>query len=549
MRDQLARVHTRFARAALAIYLGVAATGIVMLVIAFASDRDHDENQRRERLLLLTDERAHALGLNLGLLTREITRLGLRDEMDLQHPADPGAAARLLKVAHEKSTLFNVGVAVLDTDGRVRDAEPSEFLAAGTSYADRPWFATMMRTGRPAIVPIEPARVDDAIIYVVSPVTRGDKVTGALIGAIDLAHERASSTIGLEDVPLGQTVLATADGSVVYPARPPEWASDPAWKEQFAEGLPSEPTTSDLALDGKKMITAGAPVTGTNLELVRLVERTQLYHEASSRLLRRLAVGLSIALIPLVVLVLLLRSSLSAYRRAEEAAVREERLSHLGEAANLIAHEVKNGLNGLRMGLELIQTGSGTPSGERVAHELRGEIERLSEFTTELMTFSRGIEPRPVKLDLASFTPKIADLSREAAADAGIAIELSAPATPVPVRADPTLLHVVVKNLLGNAIDALSAKGADGRIDVTIAADARDATLRVRDNGPGVAKSVREQLFEPFVTGKPSGVGIGLALSRRIARAHGGELTLEQTPSGASFLLTLPLAKKEEAAT
>jgi signal transduction histidine kinase len=65
--------------------------------------------------------------------------------------------------------------------------------------------------------------------------------------------------------------------------------------------------------------------------------------------------------------------------------------------------------------------------------------------------------------------------------------------------------------------------------------------LRVVDNGPGVPESIRERLFEPFVTGKPSGVGLGLAVSRRIVRAHGGDLVLERTPAGASFLLTFPL--------
>jgi len=62
----------------------------------------------------------------------------------------------------------------------------------------------------------------------------------------------------------------------------------------------------------------------------------------------------------------------------------------------------------------------------------------------------------------------------------------------------------------------------------------------VRDNGPGIPEPLRARLFEPFVTGKPNGVGIGLALSRRIARAHGGDLELEAPGPGASFLLTLP---------
>jgi two-component system C4-dicarboxylate transport sensor histidine kinase DctB len=535
-RDQLGRVHTRFARAALLVYAGVAVSGLGMLVIAFAADRDHDEKQRRERVQLLTDERAHNLGINLGLLAREIERLGLRSEMDLAN-TDPEPLHRLLTVAHEKSTFFNVGVAVLDADGKVRDAEPPEFLTAGT-YADRPWFTTMQRTGRPAIVPIEPTKPDDAILFVVSPIARG----GALVGGIDLAHGSASSSIGLEDVPLGQTILASSDGSIVFPANPPSWADEPGWKMIFGATPASEPYTIDVPLGGRQMIVAGAPIANTNLQLLRLVPREELYREARSRLISRLALGLSIAFVPLALLVMLLRSSLATYRRAEAEAVREERLSHLGEAANLIAHEVKNGLNGLRVGLDLIG-GDKPERSERVLGELRNEIQRLTEFTTELMTFSKGIEPRPADLDLAALAPKIIELSRDAAAETGIVIDVMAPPDQmVPVRADPTLLHVVVSNLVGNAVDAVSALGDKGRIEVSVMLEGT-AKLRVKDNGPGVAPAVRAQLFEPFVTGKPSGVGIGLALSRRIARAHGGELILEQTAAGASFLLTLPVRR------
>jgi signal transduction histidine kinase len=68
--------------------------------------------------------------------------------------------------------------------------------------------------------------------------------------------------------------------------------------------------------------------------------------------------------------------------------------------------------------------------------------------------------------------------------------------------------------------------------------------VRVSDNGPGVPAELRARLFEPFVTGKPSGVGIGLALSRRIALAHGGDLALEPGGAGASFLLTLPAEER-----
>ena len=99
----------------------------------------------------------------------------------------------------------------------------------------------------------------------------------------------------------------------------------------------------------------------------------------------------------------------------------------------------------------------------------------------------------------------------------------------------------MIANLVGNALDALGEGDVQApRVVVTVEGDGRLARLRVSDNGPGVSARVKPRLFEPFASGKPSGTGIGLALSRRIARAHGGDLVLEHTAEGASFLLLLP---------
>jgi signal transduction histidine kinase len=168
------------------------------------------------------------------------------------------------------------------------------------------------------------------------------------------------------------------------------------------------------------------------------------------------------------------------------------------------------------------------------------------------MTFSKGIEPRRTRLDLTEFLPKVTGLVRDAAVERGAEIDLAVPSRGVIVDADPTLLHAVISNLASNALDAVT--GNDGppapRVEVEVAIRGQNAELRVRDNGPGVSASMRKRLFEPFQTEKPNGVGIGLALAKKIAKAHGGDLVLEDhgPPSdawpaarGATFLLTLPL--------
>src|SRR5207302_8326651 len=111
------------------------------------------------------------------------------------------------------------------------------------------------------------------------------------------------------------------------------------------------------------------------------------------------------------------------------------------------------------------------------------------------------------------------------------------------VLGDPVLLEWALEAVIKNAIDALSGRG--GRIDVTVDATARTARLSVRDDGPGVAPEVRPQLFEPGVSTKPGGWGIGLALARRIVeQQHGGRLAYRPAPmgAGAEFVLEFPLA-------
>ena len=575
--NALAAAHARFARAALGIYLATAAVSVALLVTALVTDRAHDEDQIREQLLLETDVRAHSLGQRLDLLVNELRRLSLRSEVDLRDQ-DLAPEKSLLQLSHERSTFFNVGVAILDRKGDVVWSEPEAFLERGVSFSGEKWFSNVRKSRAFRIVPVAPDR-PDSILYVVSPLVKSQEFTGALLGAVDLAR---GAPIG-SDKPTSKafTVLATRDGEVVYPPIPPGFADDAAWRALFARPL-DEPFTERVLLEGEPRLVASSPVSGSDLLLMSVGTQDELFLAARTRLRNRVIAGLLLALTPALLLLFLLQRSLKLFRKSEEDAVREERLRLLGEAANSIAHEVKNALNGLSMGLDLVvRTYAATPpaSGalpmptlsipmgamggppssksstrspaerrERIVTELRREIQRLSEFTTELMTFSRGVEPRRSRIDLAEFVPKVTGLLRDAAEEIGAEIDLVEPGAPVYVDADGALLHAVISNLAGNALDAATAGSSTPRVEVRL--EIRDARVRLRvsDNGRGVSTTMRPRLFEPFQTEKPNGVGIGLALARKIARAHGGDLVLDDVSAsraafpGASFLLTLPLS-------
>lgn len=529
--DRLAEAHARFGRATLLTFLGAAFVAVSLLVAALLTDKAHEEEQIRERLVLETDVRAHSLGQHLGLLVEELRRLGLRSEVNLLDQ-DLAPEKSLLQLSHEKSTFFNLGVAIVGPKGDVLWTEPAGFMHGEKSFAKEPWFTTMRESGELRIVPIQPSR-PDAVMYVVSPLLHNGDFGGALLGGIDLARSEPFSERQLAP---SLTVLATRKGEVVFPAEPPSFAAEPAWKQLFLAPI-FEPTTESLLLDGSVKVVAASPVSGTDLVLLSVENRRDLFASTRSRLATRLTLALLLTVSPLLLFIVMLQRSLKVFRRSEEDAVREERLRHLGEAANSIAHEVKNALNGLSMGLDLVVRRDGRPQEaerrERVLNELRKEIQRLSDFTTELMTFSKGIEPRRTRLDLTEFLPKVTGLLRDAALELGVEVDLVMPESQVIVDADPTLLHVVISNLAGNALDAVTGKGSPSvpRVELRLEARGGEAELRVIDNGPGVSASMIPRLFEAFQTEKASGVGIGLALAKKIAHAHGGELTLESSPA------------------
>lgn len=540
----LAAAHLRLGRAAVGIYLATAAVALSLLGVFLFTEHSHTQAELRRQVLLQSADRARALQTHLELLTRELRRLGLRSEVDLfDQNLEPERS--LLGVSHGSSTFFNLGVAIVGIDGAVVWAEPKRFLSVGQSFADEPWFAGLSRSRTLRIVAVEPERAEDATLYVVSPIVRNHQFQGAILGGIDLA---SSHVLTIEDrsVSGATTILTTVDGRIVFPGRPPPFALTSDWTKLFSRPT-RESRLTTLSVDGKPQLLGISPLEGSDLNLLLLVDEQTLFRSARERLRTRLLVGFALAVAPLMALVALLRHSLRIFREGEEQAMREERLHRIGEAANVIAHEVKNSLNGIRMAAELA-VGSPEPKsrGERALTELRGEIERLTNFTGDLMMFSKGIQPRPVHLDLNELAARLVSLFEAAAAEAGVTLVVRPASAPIWVSADPQLLRVAVSNLMNNALEALSTRRPSSdppRIELSVEAGPSAARLAVADNGDGVAQTIKPRLFEPFQSGKTSGVGIGLALGKRIAQAHGGDLELLSNTPGATFCISLPLER------
>lgn len=535
----LAAAHARLAQWALAVYVGTALVVASLLIAVLVTEETHDEEQLENSMRMAAIDRSYALRRYLDLLTTELGRLASRAEIQSQDN-DSSPERELLEIAHKRSTLFDVGVAILDLDGAVVWAEPRAFLAQGTSFKSAPWFPDISHSRETRIVPVNPGH-ENSLLYVVTPAIRDGKVGGVVLGAIDLAKRHFGSN--QDGISSAITLIATRDGGFAYPPTLPPLARDAQLGAWVANG--NGPLEARLFLNHEKWVVASAPLPGTDLVYVLAAQDNVLFAKARQRMYVRTGVGLLLVMPPLFMLVLMLRRALRVFRQSEQETVERERLQVLADASNLIAHEVRNALNGLGVGLDLLLKGDrGAQQGRegRIVRQLRDEMQRLSEFTGELMLFSKGIVPHPVRLDLADTVPKLAELSLDLASEAGCKIDVRVERAPVWAKADPTLLRVVLGNLIGNALDVLAAHAppSGGLVRIVLEGDEKQARLRVVDDGPGVPAAFRSHLFEPFQTTKPSGTGLGLALSRRIARAHGGDLVLEASSSGASFLLTLP---------
>ena len=525
----------RFGRTVLLLYAGGAAVGMALLVVVLVTDLSFQTATARDNLLIETQTRSHYFGRELGLLASELRRLGLRSEVNL---LDENLAPEqsLLRLSHEKSAFFNVGVAIVDKDGKALWSVPSDFLPAGMDVSSQRWFVSAPRANDVEIWPQSVESRHESLVYLVAPVVRNGGFSGALVGAIDLVGRDLDPAAAIADGAV--TVLASREGKVVYPASPPSFALEPAWPLAFAQ-LSWQPFVTRIWLSDQWYVVTGDPVQATTLIYLSVVPETRLEAPARTRLVSRLALGVSAALIPLAILVVVLRRTVRVFLVAQEAAARDQRLRHIGEAANLIAHEIKNSLNGMQVGFDLVTRGDGQATKkERTVIALKSEMSRLSNFTTRLLSFAKGVSPRTGEMDLAAFVRRVLELFEEQAAEAGVALDVAAPAE-LRVRADSGLVHVLIANLVANAIDAVSGRPG-ARIAVDVTREGNLARVSVSDNGPGVPAELARSLFEPFVTGKPSGTGIGLALSRKIAEAHGGSLVLLPGP-GASFLFTLPI--------
>lgn len=339
--------------------------------------------------------------------------------------------------------------------------------------------------------------------------------------------------------PAGFVIVSAAD-------RTPRGQLDPFW--------PLDPTAIDLARNGIPSTTAlyqsgalyqksaHAPVLDDEGEVVAVVTA-----EAAVDFFDTLATlrdgaittgGIVVAFLALsgLAIVRLSRSQ----SRYQQRLLEHENLATMGRMTAGIAHEIRNPLGVIRgagqhLQRRLAQAGIDDPMADYIPEE----VDRLDRILSGYLSFGRGEPAEPEPLDLAEVVARTAKHLHDEFHREGIAIHHDLPV--LPVRGDRQRLQQVLLNLLLNARDAM---GEGGTIRIEGTADRREVTLTISDEGAGLGGRDPEELFTVFTTDKEKGSGLGLAVSRQIAEAHGGTLALRPRTdrAGAVATLTLPAA-------
>jgi two-component system, NtrC family, nitrogen regulation sensor histidine kinase NtrY len=227
-----------------------------------------------------------------------------------------------------------------------------------------------------------------------------------------------------------------------------------------------------------------------------------------------------------------------------------EDLSRWQEAARRHAHEMRTPLAAARLDVGRLRDGLASAADpaalDATLGTLDGDLRRLGEFAQAFADFGRLPPPRPVARDLVAEVREFAD--KFAHAWPGLAVIPGGTSAPCIARFDPELFRQVLVNLCENTSAALREGGcAQGEVRMTIERTTALATIDVADDGPGVPLEARERLFQPYATFRPGGIGLGLAISRKILLDHGGDLEWMPSPVGATFRLSLPTSGASDA--
>ena len=223
-----------------------------------------------------------------------------------------------------------------------------------------------------------------------------------------------------------------------------------------------------------------------------------------------------------------------------------ERLAAVGETTAALSHSIKNILQALRGGADVVEMGfrsNNLPQATKGWRIVDRNLDKIYNLTLNLLAYSRPREPRLEMVNPRTIINECLELVAAVANERGAMVVADVDEAMPAVPMDPSGMHQVIMNLLSNALDAVQPQQGLIRIEARYDAENRQSTIEVIDNGSGIPASMMRHMFELFHSTKGNrGTGIGLAVAKKIVDEHEGSISVKSAPGeGTTFTVRLPV--------
>ncbi len=243
----------------------------------------------------------------------------------------------------------------------------------------------------------------------------------------------------------------------------------------------------------------------------------------------------------------------SDFKRIEQTAVQNDKLAILGKIAAAIAHEIRNPLTSIRGFIQLLRPHLVQLGKEEYARIILAEIDRANDIIFEFLNSSKPTAPLTSEIPISSLLREVVLLIESDALMRGCEIDLqdANDSSKMVVAIDVKQIKQVVLNMMRNALEAIREVDhlRKGRISISSRMEGRYVAICIQDNGSGMDERTLERLFDPFFTTKDEGTGLGLSVSYRIIRNHGGSIEVDSVKGEwTEFIIRLPLVLRDSIA-
>jgi len=227
----------------------------------------------------------------------------------------------------------------------------------------------------------------------------------------------------------------------------------------------------------------------------------------------------------------------------QQKLIRSERLAAVGELASGVGHELRNPLNVIRNCAYLLNMAITDKGDEEAANTLKvldKQIDIANKIVTDLLDFTRITPPSP---DIVDLNHLINESLSWISVPEHVTVNANLNGHPMKVRTDAEQISRAFTNIISNAIQAMNRK--DGKLDIDTGTEDSFIWIKIQDNGCGIPEENMSKIFEPLFTTKPKGIGLGLAITKRLIEQNGGKIEVaSQAGQGTTFTVKLPLEKR-----